>query len=94
MFQYLISVLSQFFSKFGDIIFLVVKGLNKSRLTEMITNLSANYTEHFESIKTLEAELRAVSDTEIRDRLQDLKIFEILNAEKSNPHFFDLAKKS
>ena len=35
-----------------------------------------------------------MSDTEIRDRLQDLKIFEILNAEKSNPHFFDLAKKS
>ena len=34
-----------------------------------------------------------MSDTEIRDRLQDLKFFEILNAEKSNPHFFDLAKK-
>ena len=30
MFQYLISVLSQFFIKFGDIIFLVVKGLKRT----------------------------------------------------------------
>ena len=31
---------------------------------------------------------------ELREKLQDLKIFEILNAEKSSPHFLDLAKKT
>ena len=68
--------------------------LNKTRLTERITELSADFTLQFENIKQLEVELRTVSDTEIRDRLQDLKFFEILNAEKSNPHFFDLNKSS
>ena len=30
----------------------------------------------------------------MRDKLQELKIFEILNAEKSSPHFLDLTKKT
>ena len=58
--------------------------LNKTRLIERITELSVDFT------LQLEVELRTVSDKEIQDRLQDLKIFEILNAEKSNLHFFDL----
>ena len=58
--------------------------LNKTRLTEKITDLSANYTEHFESIRHWK-QSSALCPTQ--RSVTDFKIFEILNAEKSNPHF-------
>ena len=33
-------------------------------------------------------------DSELRDKLQELKIFEILQAEKANAHFLEIAKKT
>ena len=41
-----------------------------------------------------EKELSTLCDTELRDKLRELKVYEILNAEKANPHFLELAKKS
>ena len=33
-------------------------------------------------------------DSELRDKLQELKIFEILQAEKANAYFWEIAKKT
>ena len=35
-----------------------------------------------------------IYDSELRDKLQELKIFEILQAKKFNAHFLDIAKKA
>ena len=40
-----------------------------------------------------EKDLGKICDNEVRDKLQDLKIFEILKSEKPSPHFIDIAKK-
>ena len=45
-------------------------------------------------IAQAEKELSTLCDTELRDRLRELKVFEILNAEKANPFFLELAKKT
>ena len=45
-------------------------------------------------IAQADKELSTLCDTELRDKLRELKVFEILNGEKANPHFLELAKKN
>ena len=45
-------------------------------------------------IMQAERELGKIYDSELRDKLQELKIFEILQAKKFNAHFLDIAKKA
>ena len=71
-----------------------LQNLKKNTITEKITKLKENYEDNSTEIRKLERELGKIQDSELGDKLQDLKIFEILNAEKSSPHFLDLTKKT
>ena len=71
-----------------------LQNLYKKTITEKIVKPRENYEGNSAEIRKLERELGKIQDGELRDKLQDLKIFEILNAEKSSPHFLDLTKKT
>ena len=71
-----------------------IQRLKKNRLITTIETLSENFEANYAKIRDLEKELGNICDLELRDKLQELKIFEILNAEKSSPHFLELAKKT
>ena len=61
---------------------------------DKIELLWANYEANHLEILHAERELGKIHDNELRDKLQDLKFFEILQAEKANAHFLDIAKKA
>jgi hypothetical protein len=46
------------------------------------------------AIAEFEAEIKAIRDCDLRDRIKDIKIFECLNAEKATPLMVSLAKKN
>ena len=71
-----------------------VQQLKKKQLTQKIETLGKSFEENHLSIAQAEKELSTLCDTELRDKLRELKVFEILNAEKANPHFLELAKKT
>jgi hypothetical protein len=71
--------------------------LHKKRvsiLESKIETLRENFDNNFESIHDFEKELAVLRDSEVRDKLMDLKIFEILNAERASPHFLNIARKT
>jgi len=59
-----------------------------------LEDLKRNFDINFDEIFKIEKKLAKIRDEELRDKLMDLKIFECLNAERSSPHFLDIAKKS
>ena len=65
--------------------------LKQKKLTEEKKSLSFNFDNHLEIFK-IEKELTAIKETQIRDQMADMKIFEHLNAERASKHFLDLAK--
>ena len=57
-------------------------------------HLHSNYEQNLEKIAKLEKKLATVNDKNLQTKIQDLKAFEILNAEKMSPHFLNLQKKT
>ena len=70
-----------------------MQNIRKKKLTENIEKLRTNFEENHIKIRQAERELGKILDSELRDKLQELKIFEILQAEKANDHFLEIAKK-
>ena len=68
--------------------------LKKRQFTQKIETLGKSFQENHLIITQAKKELSTLCDTELRDKLRELKVYEILNAEKANPHFLELAKKS
>ena len=68
--------------------------LNKTRLKTEITALGHDFVGNSEKIFNLEKNLGKILDNELRDKLQDYKVFEVLNAEKASPHFLEICKKA
>ena len=68
--------------------------LNKTRLKTEITALGHDFVGNSEKIFNLEKNLGKILDNELRDKLQDYKVFEVLNAEKASPHFLEICKKN
>ena len=54
-----------------------IQNLKKEKLLKKIESLRANYDANYLDILHAERELGKIHDTELRDKLQDLKIFEI-----------------
>ena len=63
-------------------------------LEEKVEGLRDNFHKNSGAFFQAEKDLGKICDNEVRDKLQDLKIFKILNAEKPSPHFIDIAKKT
>ena len=70
-----------------------VQRAKKKALEEKLEQLRDNFHENSGAIFQAEKDLGKICDNEVRDKLQDLKIFEILKSEKPSPHFIDIAKK-
>ena len=70
------------------------QNLRKKKLINDIEILTADHDINIKELTRAEKELAKLCDSELREKLQDLKIFEILQAEKSNPHFLEIAKKT
>ena len=66
--------------------------LKQKKLTEEKNILSLNFVDNHLEIFRIEKELTAIKETQIRDQMSDMKIFEHLNAERASQHFLDLAK--
>ena len=58
-----------------------MQNLKKEKLSDKIELLWANYEANHLEMLHAERELGKIHDNELRDKLQDLKIFEILQAE-------------
>ena len=71
-----------------------MQNLKKEKLSDKIELLRTNYEANHLEILHAERELGKIHDNELRDKLQDLNFFEILQAEKANAHFLDIAKKA
>ena len=67
--------------------------LNKTKLKTEITALGHDFVGNSEKIFNLEKNLGKILDNELRDKLQDYKVFEVLNAEKASTHFLEICKK-
>jgi len=63
-------------------------------LEKKLLLLKLNFDENFDEIFACEKRIGKIRDTELKNRLRDLKIFECLNAEKASPHFLNIANKS
>ena len=72
----------------------LIHKIRTSFLECKIENLKQNFDENYVSIFESEHKLALLRDGEVRDKLMDLKIFEILNAERASPHFLNIAKKT
>jgi len=59
-----------------------------------LEELKKNFDRNFDEIFKIEKKLEKIRDEDLKDKLRDLKIFECLNAERSSPHFLNIAKKS
>ena len=70
-----------------------VQRAKKKALEEKLEQLRDNFHKNSGAIFQAEKDLGKICDNEVRDKLQDLKIFEILKSEKPSPHFIDIAKK-
>ena len=70
-----------------------MQNLKKEKLSDKIELLRTNYEANYLGILHAERELGKIHDNELRDKLQDLKFFEILQAEKANAHFLDICSK-
>ena len=66
--------------------------LKQKKLTEEKNTLSLNFVDNHLEIFRIEKELTAIKETQIRDQMSNMKIFEHLNAERASQHFLDLAK--
>ena len=66
--------------------------LKQKKLTEEKNILSLNFVDNHLEIFRIEKELTAIKETQIREQMSDMKIFEHLNAERASQHFLDLAK--
>ena len=70
-----------------------IQNLKKEKLSDKIALLRTNYDANYLEILHAERELGKIHNNELRDKLQDLKFFEILQAEKANAHFLDICSK-
>ena len=66
--------------------------LKQKKLVEEKNQLSVNFEDNHLEIFKIEKELTAIKETQIRDQMADMKVFEHLNAERASQHFLDLAK--
>ena len=71
-----------------------INNMVKQRINNNLTRLGLDYALNSDLIHQEEKLLSNILDQEVRDRLRDLKIFEILNSEWACPHFLDLCKKT
>ena len=71
-----------------------LNGLNKKRLILRIETLGHDLATNGDLIVETERLLGRLVDTELRDKLEDYKVYEILHAERSSPHFLDICKKT
>ena len=71
-----------------------LNGLNKKRLILWIETLGQDFATNGDLIIKTERLLGRLVDTELRDKLEDYKVYEILHAERSSPHFLDICKKN
>ena len=58
-----------------------------------IETLGQDFAANGDLIIETERLLGRLVDTELRDKLEDYKVYEILHAERSSPHFLDICKK-
>jgi hypothetical protein len=68
--------------------------VRKNEIRSRIEELKKNYIENQSKIFDLERDLGRIIDSELKDRMMDLKIFDCLHAEKATSHFLNLAKKT
>ena len=59
-----------------------------------IETLGQDFAANGDLIIETERLLGRLVDTELRDKLEDYKVYEILHAERSSPHFLDICKKN
>ena len=71
-----------------------LNGINKKRLILQIETLGQDFVTNGDLIIKTERLLGRLVDTELRDKLEDYKVYEILHAECSSPHFLDICKKN
>ena len=71
-----------------------LNGLNKKRLILRIETLGQDFATNGDLIIETERLLGRLVDTELRDKLEDYKVYKILHAECSSPHFLDICKKT
>ena len=71
-----------------------LNGINKKRLILQIETLGQDFAANGDLIIETERLLGRLVDTELRDKLEDYKVYEILHAECSSPHFLDICKKT
>jgi hypothetical protein len=70
------------------------KTLKISKYNSDLIALKQGYLLNSHEISKLENELKLQFDSDLRERMKDIKIFECLNAEKATPLLVSLAKKS
>ena len=71
-----------------------LKNNSKKRLITRLETLGLDYAKNGDDINEAELQLGKIVDAEIRERLEDYRVFEILHAERSSPHFLDICKKT
>jgi hypothetical protein len=67
--------------------------IRKEEIKKKIESLKPDYDRNQVQIFKLEKTLEAIIDTELREKLLEIKSFECLHAEKATAHFLNIAKK-
>ena len=62
--------------------------LNKKKLTDEKNKLALNFEDNPLEIFKIEKELTTIKETQIRDQMTNIKVFEHLNAERASKHFY------
>ena len=71
-----------------------LNGINNKRLILRIETLGRDFVANGDVIIETERLLGRLIDTELRDKLEDYKVYKILHAERSSPPLLDICKKN
>jgi hypothetical protein len=59
-----------------------------------LETLKKDFNARCDEIFLLERQIQKIRETDLKEKLKSLKIFECINAERANPHFLNIAKKT
>ena len=62
--------------------------LKQKKLTDEKNKLALNFEDNPLEIFKIEKELTTIKETQIRDQITNIKVFEHLNAERASKHFY------
>ena len=71
-------------------------GIKKVQLLELekvLDRLKQNYDDNIFEVVATEKKIEKIRNLDLQNKLRDMKIFDCLSAERSSPHFLNIAKK-